>query len=154
MLLALAVLWGASFMFIKVGVREIPPPTFVCLRFVIAASIIPMTVSHRRTHRRYEREPLAPPEMLWPASAAWAAIAPFVGLPNADPTSERAKTAPSRRELPSLLTMDVYPSLTYRDLEAALDFLEKGFGLQPEDVGTDEHGAIRHAVLKHGEPDW
>jgi uncharacterized glyoxalase superfamily protein PhnB len=47
--------------------------------------------------------------------------------------------------------MDVYPSLTYRDLGAALEFLEKGFALQPEDVATDEQGAIRHAVLKHGE---
>src|SRR6266511_2916695 len=40
MLLALAILWGASFMFIKVGVREIPPPTFVCLRFAIAALVL------------------------------------------------------------------------------------------------------------------
>jgi drug/metabolite transporter (DMT)-like permease len=40
MLLALAVLWGASFMFIKVGVREIPPPAFVCLRFAIAALVL------------------------------------------------------------------------------------------------------------------
>jgi uncharacterized glyoxalase superfamily protein PhnB len=47
--------------------------------------------------------------------------------------------------------MDVYPALTYRDLGAALEFLERGFGLQPDEVGTDEHGAIRHAVLKHGE---
>ncbi len=40
MLLALAGLWGASFMFIKIGVREIPPPTFVCLRFAIAALVL------------------------------------------------------------------------------------------------------------------
>jgi uncharacterized glyoxalase superfamily protein PhnB len=47
--------------------------------------------------------------------------------------------------------MDVYPSLTYRDLEAALEFLEKAFGFEPEVLGTDEHGAIRHAALRHGE---
>jgi uncharacterized glyoxalase superfamily protein PhnB len=47
--------------------------------------------------------------------------------------------------------MDVYPSLTYQDLEAALEFLEKAFGLEPEILGTDEHGAIRHAALRHGE---
>jgi uncharacterized glyoxalase superfamily protein PhnB len=47
--------------------------------------------------------------------------------------------------------MDVYPSLTYRDLEAALEFLEKAFGLEPEVLGTDEHGAIRHAAVRHSE---
>ncbi len=47
--------------------------------------------------------------------------------------------------------MDVYPSLTYRDLEAALEFLEKAFGLEPEVLGTDEHGAVRYAALRHGE---
>ncbi len=47
--------------------------------------------------------------------------------------------------------MDVYPSLTYRDLEAALEFLERAFGLEPEVLGTDEQGAIRHAAVRHGE---
>ena len=47
--------------------------------------------------------------------------------------------------------VDIYPSLTYRDLEAALEFLEKAFGLEPEELGTDEHGAVRHAVLRHGD---
>jgi hypothetical protein len=37
--------------------------------------------------------------------------------------------------------MDVYPCLTYRDLEAALAFLERAFGLEPEVLGSDEHGA-------------
>jgi drug/metabolite transporter (DMT)-like permease len=32
MLLALAALWGASFMFIKVGVRELAPATLICFR--------------------------------------------------------------------------------------------------------------------------
>ena len=47
--------------------------------------------------------------------------------------------------------MDIYPSLTYRDLGAALEFLEKAFGLEPEDVGTDERGAVRHAALRQGD---
>src|SRR5438067_1160801 len=37
MLLVLASLWGASFMFIKVGVRELHPTTLVCLRLGIGA---------------------------------------------------------------------------------------------------------------------
>jgi drug/metabolite transporter (DMT)-like permease len=37
MLLALAALWGASFMFIKICVRELAPTTLVCLRLGIGA---------------------------------------------------------------------------------------------------------------------
>jgi uncharacterized glyoxalase superfamily protein PhnB len=47
--------------------------------------------------------------------------------------------------------MDVYSSLTYRDVEAALEFLEQAFGFEPEDVGRDAHGAIRHAAVRYGE---
>ena len=32
MLLGLAAIWGASFMFIKICVRELQPTTLVCLR--------------------------------------------------------------------------------------------------------------------------
>ncbi len=46
--------------------------------------------------------------------------------------------------------MSVYPSLTYRDVEAALAFLQRAFGFAPEVLGTDENGAIRFAALKHG----
>jgi drug/metabolite transporter (DMT)-like permease len=35
MLLALAALWGASFMFIKVGVRELAPATLICFRLAL-----------------------------------------------------------------------------------------------------------------------
>jgi len=43
MLLALASLWGASFMFIKVGVRELHPATLVCLRLGIGAlTLVPI----------------------------------------------------------------------------------------------------------------
>jgi drug/metabolite transporter (DMT)-like permease len=45
MLLALASLWGASFMFIKVGVRELDPTTLVCLRLGIGAlTLLPFLV--------------------------------------------------------------------------------------------------------------
>src|SRR5262249_52973286 len=69
----------------------------------------------------------------------------------ASPDKRASEHGATPRELPSCGAMDVYPSLTYRDLEAALEFLETGFGLQPEEVGTDEQGAIRHAVLRHGD---
>ncbi len=46
--------------------------------------------------------------------------------------------------------MDVYPSLTYRDVEAALAFLTEAFGLQVDEVGRDDSGAVRYASLKHG----
>ena len=43
MLLVLASLWGASFMFIKVGVRELHPTTLVCLRLGIGAlTLLPL----------------------------------------------------------------------------------------------------------------
>jgi uncharacterized glyoxalase superfamily protein PhnB len=47
--------------------------------------------------------------------------------------------------------MDVYPSLTYRDLGAALEFLERAFGLEAGEVVSDDRGAIRSAVLSHGD---
>jgi uncharacterized glyoxalase superfamily protein PhnB len=47
--------------------------------------------------------------------------------------------------------MDVYPSLTYRDLEAAVAFLERAFGLKLEDRVTDKQGRLRVATARHGE---
>lgn len=47
--------------------------------------------------------------------------------------------------------MGVYPSLTYRDVEGALDFLVRAFGFEVDDVGRDEHGSVRHASLRHGQ---
>src|SRR5207248_8031716 len=45
MLLALAGLWGASFMFIKIGVRELQPTTLVCVRLAIGAlTLAPMAL--------------------------------------------------------------------------------------------------------------
>jgi uncharacterized glyoxalase superfamily protein PhnB len=47
--------------------------------------------------------------------------------------------------------MDVYPSLTYRDVEAALEFLQRAFGFEAEEMGRDGAGAVRYATLRHGE---
>jgi uncharacterized glyoxalase superfamily protein PhnB len=41
--------------------------------------------------------------------------------------------------------MDVYPALTYRDVEAALALLSEAFGMTISDVGRDEFGGIRAA---------
>jgi drug/metabolite transporter (DMT)-like permease len=45
MLLGLALLWGASFMFIKIGVRELQPTTLVCVRLGIGAlTLVPVAL--------------------------------------------------------------------------------------------------------------
>lgn len=45
--------------------------------------------------------------------------------------------------------MDVYPSLTYRDLKAAIDQLQEAFGLEPVIFETDGE-EIRMAAVGHG----
>lgn len=54
MLLALAAIWGASFMFIKVGVRELEPATLVFFRVGLAAlTLLPLArISALRGHWR------------------------------------------------------------------------------------------------------
>jgi uncharacterized glyoxalase superfamily protein PhnB len=47
--------------------------------------------------------------------------------------------------------MDIYPSLTYRDVEAALAFLTEAFGLEVDEIGRDASGAVRNASLRLGE---
>jgi drug/metabolite transporter (DMT)-like permease len=47
LLLALAGLWGTSFLVIKIAVREIPPVTLVAARFLIAASVLSAVVRAR-----------------------------------------------------------------------------------------------------------
>lgn len=47
--------------------------------------------------------------------------------------------------------MDVYPSLTYRDLAAAVTFLEAAFGLTIDERVDDEHGDLRLATMRHGQ---
>src|SRR5256714_13962535 len=45
MLLALSAIWGASFMFIKIGVRELEPTTLVCVRLWIGAlTLLPLVL--------------------------------------------------------------------------------------------------------------
>jgi uncharacterized glyoxalase superfamily protein PhnB len=50
--------------------------------------------------------------------------------------------------------MDVYPSLTYRDVSAAMDFLQRAFGFAVEEVGTEEGGAVCYAAMRHGGRGW
>jgi drug/metabolite transporter (DMT)-like permease len=45
MLLALAAIWGASFMFIKIGVRELAPATLICFRLGLGAlTLLPVAL--------------------------------------------------------------------------------------------------------------
>ena len=46
-ILALAILWGTSFLVIKIALREIAPVTLVAARFVIAASVLSVVVLAR-----------------------------------------------------------------------------------------------------------
>src|SRR4029078_10149343 len=56
MLLALAAIWGASFMFIKVALREISPATLIAGRLGLAALtlalLLPVTAGTRDTGRQ------------------------------------------------------------------------------------------------------
>ena len=56
MLLALASLWGASFMFIKICVRELAPTTLVCLRLGIGSLVLAPFAFARLGLRRFVRE--------------------------------------------------------------------------------------------------
>ena len=56
MLLALASLWGASFMFIKIGVRELHPTTLICLRLGIGALTLAPLLFARFPAREVARE--------------------------------------------------------------------------------------------------
>ncbi len=46
--------------------------------------------------------------------------------------------------------MDVYPALTYVDVDAALTFLSEAFGMTISDVDRDELGEIRAASVVSG----
>jgi uncharacterized glyoxalase superfamily protein PhnB len=46
--------------------------------------------------------------------------------------------------------VDVYPSLTCRDLEAAVVFLERAFGLEMDEAVTDDGGRLRLVTMRHG----
>jgi uncharacterized glyoxalase superfamily protein PhnB len=46
--------------------------------------------------------------------------------------------------------VDVYPSLTYRDLDAAVEFLNRAFGFALEETVADESGKLRLVTMRHG----
>jgi len=48
-------------------------------------------------------------------------------------------------------SVDVYPSLTYRNLAAAIEFLTTAFSLTIGEVGHDESGALRYASLRYAQ---
>ncbi|WP_179380932.1 VOC family protein [Jannaschia marina] len=45
---------------------------------------------------------------------------------------------------------DIVPYLSYRDAQAAIDFLTTAFGLSVVQVQTGDDGAVVHAELRHG----
>src|SRR5919204_6302667 len=47
-LLLLSAIWGSSYMFIKVGVRDFSPPALVELRLLLAAAVLLVAVRLRR----------------------------------------------------------------------------------------------------------
>ena len=53
MLLALAAIWGSSFMFIEIALRDLEPSTLILLRMASGAA------RARRLHRRHRPPPLA-----------------------------------------------------------------------------------------------
>jgi len=47
--------------------------------------------------------------------------------------------------------VNVYPALTYRDVKAALHWVEKAFGLQPRVFEVEGEDEVQHAMLIHGD---
>ena len=77
MLLALSAIWGSSFMFIKVGVRELEPATLVFGRLLLAVVTLALVVPHRMriseavATMRVELKPLAVTALLNTAIPFW-----------------------------------------------------------------------------------
>jgi|CZKT01.1.fsa_nt_gi hypothetical protein len=46
---------------------------------------------------------------------------------------------------------EVYPTVTYREVRAALAWLESAFGLESRIFGEDDTADIDHAALVHGD---
>ncbi len=44
----------------------------------------------------------------------------------------------------------VFPTMSYRDADAAIEFLERAFGAEQHTVYRDESGHVRHAELRLG----
>jgi drug/metabolite transporter (DMT)-like permease len=70
MLAVLALVWGASFMFIKICVRELEPTMLVCLRLGIGAIVLAPLAIARLGLRRFVREVRS----AWPALVAIGAV--------------------------------------------------------------------------------
>jgi uncharacterized glyoxalase superfamily protein PhnB len=49
------------------------------------------------------------------------------------------------------LLVDVYPCFTYRDVDAALEWLAEAFGLQPLVIHDQENEVIDRAAVTHGD---
>lgn len=47
--------------------------------------------------------------------------------------------------------MSIYPALTYRDVRAAIAWLEGAFGLQRHSVEEGGNDQVDHATVKHGD---
>jgi uncharacterized glyoxalase superfamily protein PhnB len=47
--------------------------------------------------------------------------------------------------------MDVYPSLTYRDVKAGLEYLQAAFGFEALIFDTGDDDRIRAAAVRHGQ---
>src|SRR5215210_4250520 len=47
--------------------------------------------------------------------------------------------------------MDIYPALRYRDARAAIEWLERAFGLETHAAYEGPDGTIAHAELRHGD---
>jgi uncharacterized glyoxalase superfamily protein PhnB len=44
----------------------------------------------------------------------------------------------------------IYPTVRYKDAKAALDFLERAFGLERKSVHENEDGTVMHAEMAYG----
>ena len=44
----------------------------------------------------------------------------------------------------------VFPTMSYRDADAAIEFLQRAFGAEPHAVYRDDNGGVRHAELRLG----
>ena len=44
----------------------------------------------------------------------------------------------------------VFPTMSYRDADAAIEFLERAFGAEPHAVYREADGRVRHAELRLG----